>query len=94
MFHGVYALAFLSAQVFGTPRSVIRSNWIRRPVILEGQRFCTGCQPAGQILSERSEPKDPANESAKDEISKVIGDGGQGRDRTADAGLFRAALYH
>ncbi len=21
-------------------------------------------------------------------------DGGQGRDRTADAGLFRAALYH
>ena len=23
-----------------------------------------------------------------------LGCGGQGRDRTADAGLFRAALYH
>jgi hypothetical protein len=27
--------------------------------------------------------------------TEVIGfNGGQGRDRTADAGLFRAALYH
>jgi hypothetical protein len=27
-------------------------------------------------------------------LAMVIGSGGQRRDRTADAGLFRAALYH
>jgi hypothetical protein len=27
-------------------------------------------------------------------VTLLIEDGGQRRDRTADAGLFRAALYH
>jgi hypothetical protein len=46
------------------------------------------------MLMKRSDSND-LQPPFKDQISPVIfKSGGQGRDRTADAGLFRAALYH
>jgi hypothetical protein len=45
-------------------------------------------------IAYRKDVENDLGESAQYSAKSLILSGGQRRDRTADAGLFRAALYH
>src|SRR5215813_13336959 len=53
--------------------------------------FSSRASPSRLVRTERSSPS--AHPGAQPEFGNVMQYGGQGRNRTADASLFRAALY-